>query len=324
MLLKYINSNRISINFIILVLATTFWLFSLFSSKSAETPVQAGALPGNLVILLNSHLGILAALLTLSFIVFNGYLLVQLNTINIFIPVRTQLPVLFYLILVIFSHQIVHFTPALVSSTLIIFILFRIFNTYKTEGLCYNFLDAGLLVSLAGIIYFPATFFFPVLLISLWILRPFNWREWAYTFIGFALPYVFIFSVYFLADMPLVTYFNNLADTFEASDFHFGIGEIVSWSYLFVIIIISSYLIAGIIGNMKIHARKLFIILFWIFVFAILIYLVVPGAGKEMVYFLAIPVAYLLSYYFIKCRRNWLNDILFALFFLLLLLQSIK
>jgi hypothetical protein len=324
MLLKFINSNRISINIVILVLVAAYWVLSLFTFKSAEIPAHTGAPPGSLIISLNGYLGILATILTLSFIVFNGYLLVQLNTINIFIPARTQLPALFYFILVIFSHRIHQFTPALLSSALLIFILFRVFNTYKTEGLSYNFLDAGILVSLAGIVYFPAFFFFPVLLISLKILKPFNWREWAYVLIGFAIPFIFFFSICFLADIPVVNYFNELAETFTPGNFHFSVGDIITWSYLFLLIIISSYFMMGFIGNMKIHARKLFIILFWIFIFSILIYLIVPGAGIEMVYFLAIPVAYLLSYYFIRCRRNWLNDILFALFLLMLLVQTIK
>ena len=323
MLLKYINSNRISVILLISMLPVVYWIPSLFQApiQIAET---AGVPLGKMIISFNLNFRLISSFLALLLVIVNGYLLIQLNTIHIFIPLRTQLPSFFYVTLAIGMTQSTQLTPALISSTLLILVVYRIFSAYKAEGISINFLDAGLLVSLASLIYFPALAFFLFLLAGLILLRPFNWREWTFAVLGLILPYFFLISVYYLADIPVMGIFKDISDSFIKVNQDFRFSQIVSWSYVLLFLLIGSYFMASALDSMKIHARKFFLVFLVFFLFSVLIYLIIPGAGTGMVFFVSVPLACLFSFYFVKCKRNWINELFFAFFLLLLLWQRIN
>jgi len=323
MVLRYFNGNRISVLIVIILFPVAYWIPSLFTATSTAIPYVSGAPLGELLLSFSNRYRLLSSLAALLIVLLNGYLLVQLNTIYIFIPGRTNLPALFYYILVTGFYQLHQLNPALVASFLIIVLLYRILNTYKDEATSYNFMDAGILVSLAALFYFPALLLLFLIPVSLVNLRPFYWREWVYTILGLLLPYIFLFSVYYLVDIPASHYFSKLATSFEQVKQVFSTGVIINWSYIVLNLVISSYFMMTLIGNIKIHARKFFILFLWFFLLSVLIYLVIPGTGNEMVYFLSVPLAFLFSNYFLKCKRNWINDLLFLLFLVLLVLQRI-
>jgi hypothetical protein len=324
MLLKYFNSNRISVIVLISLLPVGYWMPSLFQGPSVQIAGATGVPFGLLIVSLNQHFRLISSLIALLLVIFNGYLLIQLNTIHIFIPVRTQLPSFFYIILAISMSQLHQLTPALVSSTLLILVLYLIFSAYKSEGVSVNFLDAGLLISMASLFYFPALMFFPFLLAGMAILRPFNWREWTFAILGIVLPYIFLISVYYLADIAISDLFNHVADSLKKSVYDFRISYIVNWTYILIFVLISSFFITVTFDNMKIHARKFYLVFLVFFLFSVVTFLVIPGAGTGIVYYISVPVAYLFSNYFIKCKQNWINEIFFTIFLLLLLWQRIN
>jgi hypothetical protein len=323
MLLKLFNSNRTGVFVIIILLPAVYWISDLLPGTYMHGSVYKGTLPGIMIQNLNLHYKILSQIIALVLILMNAYLLVLLNRIHIFIPVRTQLPALFYIMMVACFNPVHQLTAVLVASSLLILVLFRVIITYKADGISYNFLDAGFLIALASLVYLPSLLFFPLLLTGLTLLRPFNWREWAYSFIGLGLPYLFLFSGYFLAGIPVSQYFPGLAALFSRNRQSFAVIQLISWIYVFVILLYGSYFMVTTIDNMKIQGRKIFMLFLWFFIFSVLIYVAIPGAGIEMVCFAGIPVAFLFSHYFYKCQKNWINEILFSVFLLLLLLMRI-
>jgi hypothetical protein len=301
-----------------------YWIPSLFQAIGADYSEPTGLLFGRLISTFNHEFRVFASLIALLFILTNGYLLIQLNTIHIFIPFRTQLPFFFYVLITLSLTQLHQLTPALVSSTLLIGVFFSIFSAYKTDGISVRFLDAGLLISAASLIYFPAVVFFLFLWAGMSILRPFIWREWVFTLFGLILPYVFMISGYFLLDIPVNNFFNDIADALLKVHKDLRLSQIVNWSYILLFTLISSYFIASAIDSMKIHSRKFFLVYLLFFLVSLLGFFVISGAGTGLVYYSAIPLAYLFAYYFVKCRRTWINEVLFAIFILLFLWQRIN
>ena len=261
--------------------------------------------------------------IALLIILANAYLLIQLNTIHIFIPVRTQLPALFYIMFAAGFNPIHLLTPTLVVSFLVIIILFRLFATYKMDGPSVNFLDAGFLISLASLIYFPAILLFVFLLVALVILRQLNWREWVYVFVGLLLPYLFVIAGYYLAGVPVREFFPEFNRLIEHHKQTYSIIQLIGWVYVVAMMIYSSYYMASAIDNMKIHGRKIFMLFLWLFLFALIIYVVIPGVGMDMVSIAAIPLSYLLSHFFCNSARNWINEGLLAIFLVIVLLLRI-
>jgi hypothetical protein len=47
---------------------------------------------------------------------------------------------------------------------------------------------------------------------------------------------------------------------------------------------------------------------------------VTPDVGMDIVTIAAIPLSYLFSHYFCNCTRNWINEGLFSLFLVMMVL----
>lgn len=324
MLLRYINSNRLSVVILCVLLPIVYWIPS-FSRDTVAYITPVGGMPlGAWIVSFNTELRVLASIVALLLIILNGYLLIQLNTVHIFIPYRTQLPLLFYIIFALSITQYHWLTPALVASTLIILYFYRVFSAYRNDGISINFLDAGLIISVASLIYFPAIFLFAGLIFTLLLLRPFIWREWAFGFIGLIIPYAFAFSIYYLLDIPGSELFQSMREGLQVSPVPLKLSQIVGWLYILFFVVIASYYIARAIDSMKIHARKFFLVFLAFFALAFILFFVIRGTGTGMIYVAAVPLAYLFAHYFIRCRQNWINEIFFALFIILLIWQRFK
>jgi hypothetical protein len=179
-----------------------------------------------------------------------------------------------------------------------------------------------LLIAAASLLYFPLVLFFPLLLIGMILLRPLNWREWVYAMIGFALPYCFLASACFLLNVQIRDYFSG-SGLFIYNWQRYNVSQLITTGYLIAMLVYASYFMIRSIDNMKIQSRKNFMFFLWLFLFSVVIYLVVPGTHTEVIYIMAVPLSMLFSHYFIKCPANWLNELLFTLFFVLLILQKV-
>jgi len=321
MLLKYFNSNRISVFLFIVLLPAAYWIPSFFPAAHPPVLDISGGPLGKLILRLSHEFRLISSLLALALVMVNGYLLIQLNTIHIFIPVRTRLSAYFYAVLVAGMTQLHQLTPALVASSILVLVLFRIFSTYKLESISLNYLDAGILISLASMVYFPALAFFLFLIAGMLMLRPFIWREWAFAIIGLIIPYLFLISGYYLLDIPFSGYVKDVADSFSKTDQEYKLSQIVNWAFVLAFVMIGSYYMVTAIDSMKIHARKFFLIFLIYFLLSVIIYLILPGAGIGMIYFVSVPLAYLFTYFFVKCRQHWINELFFLIFLILLLWQ---
>jgi hypothetical protein len=73
----------------------------------------------------------------------------------------------------------------------------------------------------------------------------------------------------------------------------------------------------------KIKSRKTFSLLIWLFVISLGIYIFIPSVSVEIIYITGIPVSYFLTHYFIFSKNKMVNEILFTVFFLLIILIQI-
>jgi hypothetical protein len=318
--LRFFNSNGIGVLVLLVLIPILYWIPDFFKAVPVQDQAFTGTAPALWIASFNAHYRVLSILIALLIILTNAYLLIQLNTIHIFIPVRTQLPALFYIVLTAGFNPTHQLTPALVDSLIVIIILFRLFVTYKTDGPSVNFLDTGFLIAIASMIYFPAILLFIFLIVALVMLRPLNWREWVYVFLGLILPYLFVVSGYYVADVPVKEFFQGFGGLFQHHKQSYSIMQMVGWLFVFGMMIYASYFLASAVDNMKIHGRKIFILFLWLFLLSVLIYLAVPGVGMDMVSIAAIPLSYLFSHYFCNCTRNWINEGLLSVFLVMMVL----
>jgi hypothetical protein len=89
--------------------------------------------------------------------------------------------------------------------------------------------------------------------------------------------------------------------------------------YLFLMILITSVHLISRFQFRKIMVRKLYQVLFILFVYCLLFYVFVSGFRAEVLTIIAIPLAYLFSNFFQQRKSSWLHELMIWIWLLLIL-----
>lgn len=254
------------------------------------------------------------SVLTVGLLILCGFLLVRLSIRFLIIRLRSQFQSLFFIAISSFAFFQELFSGALIGVFFLLIALNRIFSAAEDKGYSLNYLDAGLLLGIGSLFYFNLIFFFPFIWFSQAILRQFNWREFIFSIFGIAIPFLYVFSAYFIIDKSVSGYISFIKEWLF-------LNKVIdmSWQYyagiiyyIFVMIIASIFALKK-FSTTKIQSRKLYQLFLYLFINGILIVFLMPSAGAEMFYILAVPASILLSIYFTECRTTFINNVFFFL-----------
>lgn len=247
-----------------------------------------------------------------------GFLLSRLNITYYFIPNRTQLHTLFFVFLGSTYTTLQGITPTLLVTFLFIWVVFKLFGTFKKDQLCYEYFDIGLIIAVGSMIYVPFIFIVLFIWISMSTLRPFRLREWLFTLLGLMIPYFLLFTYYFFKGNSITVFLSHQIHFFTEKGIPFPFTSAYYPLYIIagIYFIIGSFQMLRTFGIRKLHARKYFGIWLILFIMLVLMYLVIPSAGIELLFIILIPVSFLFSNYFITTKTNTINNIFFILLIL--------
>ncbi len=271
------------------------------------------------------RIGFWGSFLALFLIIGQAFYIVSMGTNYILYDARTYLPGFFFVLASACFPEVQRFNPVLFANIFLLIALDKLFDSYKKEGVSFLFFEAALLISIGSFFYPNLIFFLFFLWTSLIILRPFNWREWVFTLIGMAMPYILWAGYYFVMGKNVPEYFQQLWRNITVSIpgwNYFKIINYILYSFLALLIIISSYIYLSQFYTKKVQTRKFFLVLFWLFLNCIGILFFVPSAYAEMLFIIAIPVSYLLSYYFVQAKKIVWSEALVFLFMLLIFIMQ--
>jgi hypothetical protein len=320
MLLRFFRTNGAQIIVIIPIIGIILWLGPLLNISKIQLFSDQIRLP-----LYDSLFGyfqsiefvqkIFAFVLVLAI----AFLLVRLNTRFIIINNRTYLPALIYILIVSGIPDIQKLNPALITTFLVLLIVEQILDSYRFENLFYGFFTAAFFLGIGCLIY-P---FFIFYLITLWagiiLLRKFNWREWAFSIIGFLIPFLFAFSYFYILEDKPAQVFEQYMPFFQQSyDFQGYSPQIYVFLGIlaFVMLIASQFLLQAYSAR-KILSRRAYSLLLWLFLNSLALFFLVDQASVEIIYIAAIPLSFLLSNYWVFVKATFWGNL-----FLILLLFS--
>ncbi|GAB2704597.1 hypothetical protein GCM10027037_32660 [Mucilaginibacter koreensis] len=224
------------------------------------------------------------------------------------------LPGLMYITVTGLFTDFLVLSPALICNFFLIWMMFKVINLYKAEDAKALSYDLGLLVAAGTLIYFPYIY----LIISVWIaiaiFRPFDWRDYMASLIGFATVFFFLAVFYYLNNqlnsfykiwLPLGTKFPSTV-------------KIDYYDYLVLVPV----LIILFLGTFKLQEnffrsyvliRKVFQLLFFIFLIAGASFYVKSRFALSHFVLCAVPVAIFFSYYFLYAGKKWVYESLYII-----------
>jgi hypothetical protein len=224
------------------------------------------------------------------------------------------LPALMYVVLSgLFTPFLVLSAP-LLCNFVVIWMLYKFLNLYKSEDSKSLAYDLGMLAATGSLLYLPFTYFMAVVWIALLIFRPFDWREWVASIIGYTTIYFFV-GVGFYLNNRLPSFHHiwaPLGSTFT--------GPQVLDKYDFLLLI--PVVIILLLGLFKLQEnffksyvliRKTFQLLFFMVLAAALCFYVRPEFGLSHFLLCVVPAATFFAYYFLYAGKRWMYETLFFL-----------
>jgi len=263
--------------------------------------------------------GVMFSITVLSFMLF---LLVNFNTSVFFINERTFLPAVFYVLFCALfpGNQVLN--PVLPASLLLMLAIRRIMDSYRKQGTAFNFFDAAVIISIGSLFYANMIWFGILVFAGIALLRSVNISEIASSVLGLATPYILLFGFYYVLgrDLDLLTRDITMNLFGDSPEYTFTRLTIVALIYAAIMLLISIGYLLQHINTKKIKSRKTFYLLLWGFILSTAVYLILPSVSVEIVWIMVIPVSYLLAHYFVFVRKKIVPEIIFTVFYLLVLL----
>jgi hypothetical protein len=313
-MIKFFRESGISPVLVMALITVALWVQYFIVPPQPIPPSGEGAMPlWNLVFNQLATLPLLSVVLSSMLMAFVAVVMIRFNTSVFFIARRTYFPALFYIILYSSFPGAMVLNPALPATLLILAGLWRMMSAYRLNGVVFNFFDAALLVSSAGMFYAPSVWFVLIVIIGVLILRSPDFREISITLAGALLPWVVLYAVWYLTG-------SNLSDLTGIIQHNlFDKAPSVHWSRTLIVlsIVIAVNFLPGVLSlfrempTKKIKSRKTFELLSWMLVICAAAYAFLPSVSTEMNAIAAMPVAFIMANYCTFTRRLIMTEILF-------------
>ncbi len=267
----------------------------------------------------------LAVIVSFTLLLAVAIIMIRFNTAIFFIPHRTVLPALIYILLYsVFPGEMI-MNPALPASLLIVAGIWRMITSYRVNGMTFKFFDAALLISSAGLLYAGAVWFVILVFIGALILRSPDMRELALALVGALLPWIVMYAVWYITGgfpgelTEIIRH--NLFDPVPS----------VYWSRALVILLIilglnfipSLFSLVKDMPTYKIRSRKTWELFLWMIVICAAAIAFVPAVSAEIAALAAVPVSFIMAGYLTFTRRVATAEILLWLMIIMLVVTRL-
>ena len=209
--------------------------------------------------------------------------------------------------------QFLILSPPLICNFLLIWIMDKFLRISKDPNAMMIMFDAGMIIALGTLIYFPFIVLLVMLWLSLLLYRSFNWREWLAGFIGFLTIFFFVAVFYYWNDNITQFYkiWRPLVNKFP-SVLQINYNDYLVLLPVSIIIVLATLQLRENFFRSFISTRKAFQMLFFMFIIAIISFYTKPDFRVYHFLLSVPPGAVLLAYYFSNAKKRWFYESLFA------------
>ncbi|MCE9540661.1 MAG: DUF6427 family protein [Bacteroidetes bacterium] len=313
MLIRFFKNNNPSSFILLPLFALVLWIIGFFLAQNAAVTYHMPLYQTITKPLNNFHL--IGTLIAFLLIISGAFLLNFIVNKYEILTKPSFLPALFYIVFMSMDIAMLTMHPFVFANIFIMLAIFKLVSSYQKDTAFSNAFDAGFLISLSTLFYFPSIVYIPILVIGFLLFRPFNWREWIISLLGIIGPYIFVFSYYFLNDtldnwQNITAFFPDLPEQQKQvipGSFYFMIG-------ICVLILLFSFkkIFTGFYESSQ-RNKKGISLLVWLAVFASLSLFIAPQLYIQNFSALAIPASVFCANYFLKIKKQWWGELLFIL-----------
>jgi len=200
-----------------------------------------------------------------------------------------------------------------------------IISSLREINAVFVFFNAGFSLSAASFFWFQIIYFYPVIIIGLFVFRKLNFREILTSLIGLFIPYFFFFSIYFFIHSD----FDIIYDTFQliihkTSFFNIELNLIIPGITLIIILLISTFHILRKYRSTESDLQDYYIFYFLLFLLSLTYLIFLYKTDLSFIIILMMTSAVPLGVYFAENNRPLVREIIFDIFLLAVIISQIN
>lgn len=225
---------------------------------------------------------------------------------------QSFLPALLFIVSSSIFLPFMTLSPALVCNFLLIWIISKFLSLNKTSTALLTVFDIGLIIGLGTLIYFPFIAMFLTVIIGLLLYRPFNWREWLVSILGFLTVFFLLAVFYYWTDRLNIFYqiWRPLGNKFP-NVFKIDYSDYFVLVPMLIIIVLALIRLRQNFFRSFISTRKAYQLLVLMFLVAAASFYL--DTEFRIWHFLICvpPGSVILAYYFENAKKRWVYESLF-------------
>ncbi len=265
---------------------------------------------------------LLAAITSFAVLMIQVFYINQVATSKEFTDRYSALPGLIYLLLMSSAPGMIKLYPLLFANLFLIPALNILFDVYEEKVISRELFNAGFLIGIAGLFYYPALSFFLALIASVFLYYIVSLRRIIASLVGLVSPLAMML-VYFILVDELSNWYEEI--TFVIRPFQLFNLEITLYQKLFIgglsVLSIFAFLRMQLIYKTAkpIRTRRRITLLYLFFFISVLSYLLAHDFANVHYALLNISLSIALAVFFYDMRYRKLTEILFGILLLLIL-----
>jgi hypothetical protein len=197
-----------------------------------------------------------------------------------------------------------YFSAPLLANTFLIWIFYRMTTLPNLQKPAPAIFSIGVQIGIVTLLYRPAVVFVALVLLALFIMRPFRLKEWAINILGITMPYYFLALVLYLGNQ---WDWNKIKPVFTISlpAIPSSVYNTISIILLVVPFMIGGYFVQANLNKMYIHVRKSWSLLLLYLILAMLIIMADGGSNYVSWMLCSVPITafHAAMYFYIGSRR---------------------
>ncbi len=319
MLLRFYNSSYFPQFITLFLLGIFFWFNHLlkpeiFNEKIVLQPAF------NLINNWISRAPYLGPMIGLICLYIQAFLLSNILISNQIIPRNSIIPAFLTILAGSLIPETLVFQPCSMALIFVIIAFGKLLRCYEKTEIDRNILSAGFYISLGSLFCFPVIYLIPLIYITLVAFSVSSWRDWLIPVIGAFIPYIYLFSYYYLTNSPELEFSKYKGFFMFSLDIQprMSLIEYLIAGIWGLIIVISFIYYLKTIQVKNILVRKRMLITLWMLLIAIVLLFQDYMDFIWVSSLLFLPATVFISYHLGQLTKSrWLNILLWALIILL-------
>jgi len=315
MVLKIVRNNSPLVLLLFLLISIVLWYPGFHSSEMIPFSFDEVKMP--LYEVLYNWLAqnqFMRVFIPFILLLIQAVFILKINREYILVQRQNYLPTLVFIIIASSFIELQRINPGIFANLFIILMLDQVFASYKKRYVLNKLFMAGLFVGIASMFYSFAIVYLIIIWISLFLLRSINIREWFVPVLGVIFPFLFLIAIYYIHDGLTVIGLKETIKTnvtTHVSITHYQIPYYIFYAILGLFIIFGSFSIIKKFPGRKIYIRKFYEILWWMFALPLLMLLLMNQTYGEMIYFIAVPITFLIADYVNSIKNRTFGNVMF-------------